>query len=153
MYGKKLQPENAKLWVWLPCQDWHKESIHIVTGKLGQMSKGNMRRLLHMIKLPLFLQILVVIGRYGRHVMIVMIFVTQNNFWKGPEISDCLLGFYQNVLIQFRVTFIKDIPGLPSPMRAFQNKNPWFCVLICFACRTKHILRKLGPLSVNYPSR
>ena len=45
-------------------------------------------------KTHLLLRILAVIGRYGPHLMIVMIFVTQNNFVNGPGISDCLLGFY-----------------------------------------------------------
>ena len=35
-----------------------------------------------------------VIGRYGSHLMTVMIFVTQNNSQNGPGISDRLLGFY-----------------------------------------------------------
>ena len=38
------------------------------------------------------MQILAVIGRYGSHLMIVMIFVIPNNFWNGPGISDCFLG-------------------------------------------------------------
>ena len=41
----------------------------------------------------LLLRILDVVGRYGSHLMIVMIFVTQNNFYNGPGISDRLLGF------------------------------------------------------------
>ena len=44
-------------------------------------------------KTHLLLWILAVIGRYGPHLMIV-IFVTQNNFQNGPGISDRLLGFY-----------------------------------------------------------
>ena len=47
-----------------------------------------------MIKTHLLLRILAVIGRYGSHLMIV-IFVTQNNFSDGLGISDRLLGFYQ----------------------------------------------------------
>ena len=43
----------------------------------------------------LLLRILAVIGRYGPHLMIEMIFVTQNNFLNGPGISDRHLGFYQ----------------------------------------------------------
>ena len=57
------------------------------TGKLGQTSKGNMRRLTLTIKdkniwknSPFLLQILAVISRYGSHLTIVMIFVTQSNF-------------------------------------------------------------------------
>ena len=38
--------------------------------------------------------LLSVIGRFGPHLTIVMIFVTQNNFKNGPGISDRLLGFY-----------------------------------------------------------
>ena len=40
----------------------------------------------------LLLRISAVIGRCGPHLMIVMIFVTQNNFLNGPGISDRLLG-------------------------------------------------------------
>ena len=46
-------------------------------------------------KTYLLLRILAVIGRFGPHLMIVMIFVTQNNFKNGPGISDRLLAFYQ----------------------------------------------------------
>ena len=62
------------------------QEVHVVTGKLGQTSKGNMRRIELTIKdkiwkkTCLLLWILAVIGRYGSHLMIVMIFVTQNNF-------------------------------------------------------------------------
>ena len=42
----------------------------------------------------LLLWISAVVGRYRPHLMIVMIFVTQNNFSNGPGISDRLLGFY-----------------------------------------------------------
>ena len=42
----------------------------------------------------LLLRILAVIGRYGSHLMIVMIFVTRKNFQNGPGISDRFLGFY-----------------------------------------------------------
>ena len=48
-------------------------------------------------KSHLLLRILAVIGRYGPHLMIVMIFVTQNNFENGPGISDRLLGFYLEI--------------------------------------------------------
>ena len=48
----------------------------------------------NMKKNHLLLRILAVISRYGSHLMIVMIFVTQNNFLNGPGISDRLLGFY-----------------------------------------------------------
>ena len=54
----------------------------------------------------LLLQILAVIGRYGPHLMIVMIFVTQNNFLNGPGISDCLLGFYPDF---FNLQMFSDI--------------------------------------------
>ncbi len=47
-----------------------------------------------MEKTHLLLRILAVIGRFGPHLTIVMIFVTQNNFKNGPGISDRLLGFY-----------------------------------------------------------
>ena len=49
-------------------------------------------------KLTCLLRILAVIGRYGPHLMIV-IFVTQNNFQNGPGISDRLLGFYPTFLL------------------------------------------------------
>ena len=42
---KKLQSVNAESWVRLSCQNRHYRSVHVVTGKLGQTSKGNMRRL------------------------------------------------------------------------------------------------------------
>ena len=54
----------------------------------------------------LLLQILAVIGRYGPHLMIVMIFVTQNNFLNGPGISNCLLGFYPDF---FNLQMFSDI--------------------------------------------
>ena len=42
-------------------------------------------------KTHLLLRILAVIGRYGSNLMVVMMFVTQNNFLNGPGISDRLL--------------------------------------------------------------
>ena len=52
----------------------------------------------------LFLRISAVIGTYGPHLMIV-IFVTQNNFKNGPGISDRLLGFYQSQsLVKYKET-------------------------------------------------
>ena len=82
-----------KSWVRLPCQLRHWGSIHIVTGKLGQTLKGctdsKQSKSKHFL-----LQILAVIGRYGFHLMIVMIFVTQNNLKNGPVIPNHLLGFY-----------------------------------------------------------
>ena len=42
----------------------------------------------------LVLVILAVVGRCGPHLMIVMIFVTQNNLLSCPGISDRLLVFY-----------------------------------------------------------
>ena len=83
---KKMQSENVESWILLPCQHRHLGSVHVDTGKLGQMSKGNMRRLETIKdkniveKTRLLLRILAVIGRYGPHLIIVMIFVTQNNF-------------------------------------------------------------------------
>ena len=73
---------------------------YVVTGKLGQTSKCNMRRLETIKdkicdKTHLLLRILGVIGRYGPNLMIVAIFVTQNNFKNGPEISDRLPRFYR----------------------------------------------------------
>ena len=41
------------------------------------------------------------IGRYGPHLMIVIIFVTQNNFLNGPGISDCVLGFYLFIVLMY----------------------------------------------------
>ena len=49
-----------------------------------------------MKKSNLLLRILAVIGRFGRHLTIVVTFVTQNNFKNGPGIFDRLLGFYQS---------------------------------------------------------
>jgi len=49
------------------------------------------------LKNHLLLQILAVISRHGSHLMIVMLFVTQNNFLNGPGISVSLdYIFYQN---------------------------------------------------------
>ena len=48
----------------------------------------------YMKKTHLLLRILAVMGRYGPHLMIVVISVTQNSFKNGPGISDRLLGFY-----------------------------------------------------------
>ena len=91
-------------------QHRHLGSVHVDTGKLSQMSKGNMHRL-ETIKAKIFekkqtnkqkqkthllLRILAVISRFGTHLTIVMIFVTQNNFKNGPGISDRLLGFYRH---------------------------------------------------------
>ena len=58
------------------------------------LTQTDNQRQKYMKKTHLLLRILAVIGRYGSHLMIVMIFVTQNNFQNGPGISDCLLGFY-----------------------------------------------------------
>ena len=52
----------------------------------------------YMNKIHHLLRILAIIGRYGSHLMIVMIFVTQNNFL---AISDRLLGFYQAAYLIF----------------------------------------------------
>ena len=46
----------------------------------------------------LLLLISAVIDRYRPHLMIVIIFVTQNNFSNGPGISNRLLGFYRKLL-------------------------------------------------------
>ena len=48
-----------------------------------------------MKKSNLSLRILAVIGRFGPHLTIVVIFVTQNNLKNGPGISDRLLGIYR----------------------------------------------------------
>ena len=74
MYGKKFNLRT-------PCQHQHYGSV----GKLGQRSKGNMRRLetikdnklIHGEKhthTHLLLRILAVIGRYGPYLMVVTIF-------------------------------------------------------------------------------
>ena len=52
---------------------------HALTGSSGTDNQ----RQKYMKKNHLLLQILAVIGRYGSHLMIVMIFVTQNNFLNG----------------------------------------------------------------------
>ena len=51
------------------------------------------RELLFIFLITLCLLILAVVGRCGPHLMIVMIFVTQNNFLNCPGISDRLLVF------------------------------------------------------------
>ena len=58
----------------------------------------NNQRQKYMKKTHLLMRIVTVIGRYGLHLMIVMIFVTQNNFENGPGISNRLLGFYRPFL-------------------------------------------------------
>ena len=81
MYGKKKQSENVGSWVRLSCQNrqiWIKDK--------------------NIWKNHLLLRILAAIGRYGSHLMSVMIFVTQNNVSTGPGISDRLLGFYRLLL-------------------------------------------------------
>ena len=111
MYRKMFNLRTLnQLWVRLPCQHRHLGSVHVDTGKLGQMSKGNMRRL-ETLKTKIFerkkrrkkrrrkthllLRLLAVLSRDGPHLTTVMIFVTQNNFKNGPGISDHLLGFYR----------------------------------------------------------
>ena len=72
----------------LPKSALRKCSPDLVTGKLGQTSKAGNMRWLETIKDEkdmekknhFLLRILAVVGRYGSHLMIVMIFVTQNNF-------------------------------------------------------------------------
>ena len=68
-------------------------------------TRNNQRQKYMMKKTHLLLRILAVIGRYGPHLMIV-IFVTQNNFLNGPGISDCLLGFYPDF---FNLQMFSDI--------------------------------------------
>ena len=69
---------------WLP-SNIGKEAFTLLLGKLGKMAKGNMHRLEtikkqnYLEKTHLLLRILAVTGRYGPHLMIVMIFVIQNN--------------------------------------------------------------------------
>ena len=61
----------------------------------------------------LLLRILAVIGRYGSHLMIVMIFLTQNNLKRRPGISDRLLGFF---LLLFLVGYLFFPPRkIPPP--------------------------------------
>ena len=73
------------------------ESVHVFTGKLGQKCQGPTcadSNTVSKIKIKFknhFLRILAVIGIFGPHLTIVMIFVTQNNGFKlrnGPGISD-----------------------------------------------------------------
>ena len=56
---------------------------------------------------------------YGPHLMIVMVFVTKNNFQNGPGISDCPFGFYQSRLkmgtISEEQLREKIVNQLPSP--------------------------------------
>ena len=61
----------------------------------------------------LLLWISAVIGRYGPHWMILMIFVTQNNFQNGPGISDRLSPWtddFPQTLRQSRLGFYKQLP-------------------------------------------
>ena len=63
----------------------------------SMMPTRNNQRQKYMKKTHLLLRISAVIGRYRPHLMIVMIFVTQNNRFKTVQefSSDRLLGFYQ----------------------------------------------------------
>ena len=45
--------------------------------------------------------------------MIVMIFLTQNNFLNGPEISDRLLGFYPKYLLPFFLLLLASEKKVP----------------------------------------
>ena len=67
-------------------------------GNTDELTRTDNQRQKYVKKTHLLLQILAVIGRYGSHLMIVMIFVTLNNFLNGLGISDRLLGFYPNGL-------------------------------------------------------
>ena len=49
----------------------------------------------------LLLRISAVISRYGPHLMIVIISVTQNNFLNSPWISNCVLGFYLFIVLMY----------------------------------------------------
>ena len=58
----------------------------------------------YMKKNHLLLWISAVVGRYGPHLMIVMIFVTQNNFQNGPGISYHVLGFYRSLSLSLSLS-------------------------------------------------
>ena len=58
---------------------WYWETRSNVKGQQEPTRTDNQRQK-YMNKIHLLLRILAVIGRYGSHLMIVMIFVTQNNF-------------------------------------------------------------------------
>ena len=68
-----------------------------VKGQYAPTRTDNQRQK-YMKKTHILLRILAVIGRFGSHLMIVMIFVTKSNFKNGPGISDRLLGFYRILL-------------------------------------------------------
>ena len=63
-------------------------------------------------KTHLLLRISAVIGRHGPHLMIVMIFVTQNNFENYPGISDRLLGFYPTPSANYSETTFSDFTSI-----------------------------------------
>ena len=73
------------------CCYWETRSN--VKGQHSPTRTDNQRQK-YMKKTHLLLLILAVIDGYGSHLMVVMIFVTQNNILKGPGISNRLLGFY-----------------------------------------------------------
>ena len=73
------------------------------------------------------LQILAVIGRYGPHLMTVMLFVTQNNFKNGPGISDHLLGFY--LAFFFQAFVVGSLLTLCGPSFAGPGGSPLYSLL------------------------
>ena len=76
---KKLQSENDESWVRLSCQNQIHVNVKGQHAPTGTDSDSDNQKQKYTKKLIL-LQILAVIGRYGSHLIIVMIFVTQNNF-------------------------------------------------------------------------
>ena len=90
----------------------------------------------------LLLRILAVIGIYGPHLMIVMIFVTQNNFQNGPGISDRLLGFYQCMLTFSRYKLVTaydiTIAMRSSTNPAFSFLSFLFCFSVMFLNEADH---------------
>ena len=117
--------------------------ISLLTGKLGQMpSKGNMRRLetktqIYEKSSPFFGRILAVIGRYGPHLMIVMIFVTQNNFKNGPGISDRLLGFYQSYAQLFHLGSLQSYKQSLHCCKAYSENKMAANIVFCYDLANK----------------
>ena len=75
----------------------------------------------------LLLRIWAVIGRYGPHLMIVMISVTPNNFWNGPGIFDftnnCLHGMEPSNILLY--VMVPNLQNWRKPKRSAKQQWRW----------------------------
>ena len=71
--------------------------------------------------LLLWILAVILIGKYGPHLMIVMRFVTPNNFWNSPGISDHLLRFYHIGLI---FIIIKSVSSMQEICMILEHPPP-----------------------------